>query len=568
MKKLSKTLLMLLFFPLANLFASDNEWSNPTLTPPNITQCPRNIEVNMNSNACNATLPNMLGTFLATDNCPTPTTLTYSQSPVAGTTLTGGHNATHTITFTVTDNCGQSSTCTAVVTLKDRSAPNLVCQSRTVALISRTASITTNDVLSNVTDNCTATNDLILSLNKSTFTCADLYVSPVNVELTATDLAGNATTCLVSITVQDNAGFCPTPPTITQCPADFSVIVDNNCSFVVPNLLANFQATNHCPTGSLTYSQSPTAGTNYCCATSMNITFTATDACGVSSICTTRVTMRDVKKPEVNCHNKIIDIVSGTASITVGDILNSAFDNCTPSNMLTLSLSKNTFTCNDMVFNPYPITLTAIDAAGNSNFCVVSLTLQSNDNSCQSPVLFGGNVKTEGGVAIPNVEVSLFYQATLVRTIITTSNGLYDFNVIPNLNYTLNFKKNTNFANGVTHPDAVAIGKHISNNTPLSSPYKVLAANVTENDISGSTVNVLDKVMVLQLINGNISSFPASSWTFVPANHVFNTPSPTNAFPSPLPPILPFTINVAAPTTYNVIGVKKGDADGDADPNQ
>jgi hypothetical protein len=199
--------------------------------PPTITQCPANITVDItNNSACTAVIPNMLGTFLATDNCPTPTTLTYTQSPIAGTILSG-HGTQQTVVFTVTDNCGESSTCSATVRLKDIRRPTLNCHNKNVALNSGTATITVNDVLNVATDNCTASNDIAFSLDKSTFTCADLYASPVSVKLTATDLAGNSDFCLVSISVQDNANFCtPQPPTITQCPANITLNMTLPCS--------------------------------------------------------------------------------------------------------------------------------------------------------------------------------------------------------------------------------------------------------------------------------------------------------------------------------------------------
>ena len=128
MKRLQLLLPLLgLFFLPTVTSASVLDEPNPTNTRlvagPTITQCPSNLTLNVGS-SCDAVVPNMLATFQATDNCATPTTLTYAQSPIAGTILSG-HGTVLTVVFTVTDNCGQSAMCSATVTVKDRDAPIL-----------------------------------------------------------------------------------------------------------------------------------------------------------------------------------------------------------------------------------------------------------------------------------------------------------------------------------------------------------------------------------------------------------------------------------------------------------
>lgn len=359
-------------------------------------------------------------------------------------------------------------------------------------------------------------------------------------------------------------------PTITQCPANITVNIGSACNAAMPNMLATFQATDNCPTPTtLTYTQSPVAGTTLSGhGTVQTVVFTVTDNCGQSSTCSATVTLKDIRSPQVLCHNKILEITpSGTATITVNDVLNAAFDDCTASNDIQLSLDKSVFACVDLFASPITGRLIGTDLAGNTNYCVFSVTLQDNMNICPpQPVVLSGKVKTESGVGIKNVQMVLKLMGTTVNSYTTDATGNYSFTLTPNTNYTIELTKNTNLLNGVTNADVVAIHKHYLNTLPLTSPYKIMAANVTDYDDSNSTVNMADEIRVTQLLNGNSNPFNVSSWSFIPQSHTFTTTPP--AFPKPQP-IYPFVINiVVTTTTYDFIGIKEGDATGDADPNQ
>ena len=182
------------------------------------------------------------------------------------------------------------------------------------------------------------------------------------------------------------------------------------------------------------------------------------------------------------------------------------------------------------------------------------------------PIILSGKVKTESGAGINNVQLILKHLGIPVNSYTTNTTGNYSFTLTANTNYTLELIKNTNLLNGVTNADVQAIQQHILGNSYLSSPYKIMAANVTEYDDNNSKVIVADRVHVTLLINGNSNPFNVSSWSFIPQSHTFTSTPP--AFPIPQP-IYPFIINIAATTiNYNFIGIKEGDVTGDADPNQ
>jgi hypothetical protein len=209
---------------------------------------------------------------------------------------------------------------------------------------------------------------------------------------------------------------------------------------------------------------------------------------------------------------------------------------------------------------PYDVRLKSICSA------TASSAYTTTTNFTTTAYTLSGKVKTESGIGIKNVQMTLKLTGTTVNTYTTDATGNYSFTLTPNTNYTIELVKNTNLLNGVTNADVMAIHKHFLNTLPLTSPYKIMAANVTEYDDNSSMVNMGDEIRVTQLLNGNSNPFNVSSWSFIPQSHTFTTTPP--AFPKPQP-VYPFVINIATTTiNYDFIGIKEGDATGDADPNQ
>ena len=128
----------------------------------------------------------------SSDNCSIAT-MTVSPN-----TFTCANVGPNTVTLTVTDASGNSSTpVTAVVTVRDQVAPNVVTQPVTVQLNSAgTASITAAQVNNGSTDACGIAS---LSVSPNTFTCANLGANTVT--LTVTDVNGNISTGTAVVTV-------------------------------------------------------------------------------------------------------------------------------------------------------------------------------------------------------------------------------------------------------------------------------------------------------------------------------------------------------------------------------
>lgn len=145
--------------------------------------------------------------------------------------ISGFQIGTNYIKWSVTDACGNSSSCTSKIFVEDRVRPNAVCDRTTTTAITGNGkaiveAITFDD---GSVDNCGI---LKYEVRKMTdkcgfgttnytptveFCCAEVNTT-VMVELRVTDIHGNSNSCMVEVVVQDKL-----PPYITKCPADITL---------------------------------------------------------------------------------------------------------------------------------------------------------------------------------------------------------------------------------------------------------------------------------------------------------------------------------------------------------
>jgi|GEM_PF-1242263 len=95
-------------------------------TPPSIT-CPGAQTIHPNpASGCSAALPDYTGSATVSDNCTASGSIVVTQSPAAGTTISG-HNTTQQVTLTATDAAGNQASCNFNVTLTDNVNPTITC---------------------------------------------------------------------------------------------------------------------------------------------------------------------------------------------------------------------------------------------------------------------------------------------------------------------------------------------------------------------------------------------------------------------------------------------------------
>jgi hypothetical protein len=287
----------------------------------------------------------------SSDNCGITT------MSVVPNTFTCADAGTQTVTLTVEDASGNSSSCTTTITIVDDEQPNAVCQNITVALNGTgTATITPAMLDGGSTDNCGITE---FSLSTSTFDCSDLGTN--NVIFSVRDDALNANACVSIVTIIDTV-----PPTVL-C-QDISVYLDasGNAS-IVPGDIDN-GSSDACSGVTLSLDVS-----SFSCANvgPNTVVLTAVDGEGNSSSCSATVTVIDTIAPVAVCQDISVWLdASGNASILPGDIDNGSNDAC---GIASLSLDVDTFGCADVGANAVALTVT--DVNGNSSSCSATVTV-------------------------------------------------------------------------------------------------------------------------------------------------------------------------------------------------
>ncbi|MCM2302634.1 MAG: gliding motility-associated C-terminal domain-containing protein, partial [Flavobacteriaceae bacterium] len=158
------------------------------ITPP--TAICKSITVELNAQGSVTITPSMIDGG-SSDGC---STVSLSASKLTFTCADVGVN---NVTLTVTDACGNTSTCVAVVTVVDKVAPTVFCRNITVNLDQNNiAVITAADIDNGSFDACGIAS---YSIDVTTFGFDDLGDNPV--VLTVTDVNGNVSTCTANVTV-------------------------------------------------------------------------------------------------------------------------------------------------------------------------------------------------------------------------------------------------------------------------------------------------------------------------------------------------------------------------------
>ena len=252
-------------------------------TPPSIT-CPSNQVVLLCGTA--ATIPVDFPPPTVSDNLDP--NVTFTCVPASGSSFPVG---TNTVVCTATDNCGNTRSCSFIVTvIRDATPPVMVCPTnRTILLCGSAATVPVNFPTPTATDNL----DPNVTVTCTPASGSSFPVGTTTVTCTATDDCTNRSTCAFTITVVRDT----TPPVIT-CPSN--MVFNCLCLGTVFNV-DFFQATavdDHDP--------NPTIVCNPPSIVSSPgvhvITCTATDNCGNSNRCSFTVTFNyDTIPPVITC---------------------------------------------------------------------------------------------------------------------------------------------------------------------------------------------------------------------------------------------------------------------------
>ena len=220
--------------------------------------------------------------------------------------------------------------------------------------------INASDFDNGSTDNCTATNDLVFTVNTAFYNCSNLGSNSVVV--TVTDAIGNSASVPATVNVIDNIAPVPFVPGITvQLDANGQVSITPN-DF---NTSANFE---NCAIAFQNISQ-----TNFDCSDigQNNILFVLTDTSNNVGSNNTTVTVEDNIAPNIITQNVTVTLnAMGNASITANDIDGGSSDNCA---IASITASQTAFTCADVGANN--VTLSVTDVNGNTSTGTATVTV-------------------------------------------------------------------------------------------------------------------------------------------------------------------------------------------------
>jgi hypothetical protein len=280
-------------------------------------------------------------------------------------TFTSVNLGANNVTLTVIDDCGNSDSCIAVVTVIDENPPSAVCKNITLELdASGAASITGNDIDGGSTDNGQIVS---YSASPNTFDCSSTGTN--NVTLTVTDDAGLTDTCIAEVTVEDNIA----PTAICQ---DITIELDNNGEATITASDIDNGSSDNC-----TFTLSASKTTFDCSNVGTNtVTLTVTDASGNTATCDATVTVEDNEDPTITCSaNQTQTADNGNCSAMVIVHSPTTADNC------GIAGIENDFNHTANATDTYPvgtttITWTVTDDYGNTNSCTQDIIITDDEN--------------------------------------------------------------------------------------------------------------------------------------------------------------------------------------------
>lgn len=195
------------------------------------------------------------------------------------------------------------------------------------------------------------------------------------------------------------------------------------------------------------------------------------------------------------------------------------------------------------------------------DFCSTFIDIQDNQGSCDGGVIpratITGSVTTANEETLAGVNVELIGSETADQA--TDVEGYYAF---PSMElggqYSVVPAKNDDYRNGVNTLDIVFIQRHILGIETLSSPHKMIAADVNSDE----SIKPSDLLELRKLILGITTELPnAESWRFIDAAYEF--PSMEDPFLDEVPSV--YDINqLNSDMSVDFVAVKVGDVNQDA----
>jgi HYR domain-containing protein/IPT/TIG domain-containing protein/WD40 repeat protein len=314
-------------------------------TSPPVIQCPSSV-------SAECTTPGggtVTFSVTAFDGCdPNPV---VACTPSSGSTFLLGPT---TVNCTATDVSSNVSSCSFVVTVADTQAPGLSCPAGVVAECTSPSGASVSFSVT-ASDTCDAAPSVFCAPSSG----SDFAFGVTSVSCTASDAAGNVSTCSFDVTVVDT-----TPPSVT-CPSDATLECEGPAGAV-----ASFgaSASDACES-SVTPVCVPASGSTFPIGTT-TVTCTASDSSSNVGSCSFAVHVVDTVAPAITCPSST-SVECATTSGTSVSFDATALDLCDPApGVACVPTSGSTF-----ALGTTTVTCTATDAAANASSCSFDVTV-------------------------------------------------------------------------------------------------------------------------------------------------------------------------------------------------
>lgn len=265
--------------------------------------------------------------------------------------------------YTVTDEAGNTASCSFTVTVTDIAPPVINCPGDiSIAAPAGACTAVATFADPTTTDNCPGET---LAQTAGPASGEAFPAGETTVTYTATDASGNTSECSFTVTVTENED-----PEIT-CP--LFIAVDNDpgeCSAVV-NYTAP-EGTDNCPGAMTELTSGLGSGGTFPIGTSVE-TYTVTDASGNTAECSFEVTVNDTEAPVFDCPENITaETAAGLCEAVVTFSVPPATDNCSP---VTITQTAGPASGNAFPTGSTGITFTAEDEDGNTSTCTFNVVV-------------------------------------------------------------------------------------------------------------------------------------------------------------------------------------------------
>lgn len=264
----------------------------------------------------------------------------------------------NTVTLTVVDNYGNQNEATAIVTVVDERAPDILPKNITLDLDGNgNAIITEEELYEEVNDNCEVSS---IVASKLSFDCTNIGVNEVTI--TATDASGNEKLITSSVTVRDVTG----PIVRTK---NIVVVLDDNGSGEISPEEVDNGSTDGCEIESRSLDK-----TSFTCEDVGEVTvlLTVIDIHGNANAASATITVRDETSPVIITKDITVDLdETGEVTIKDNELYDEIDDNC---EVMSIAVSKVSFDCSNVGENE--VIITATDASGNQQIAKANVLVR------------------------------------------------------------------------------------------------------------------------------------------------------------------------------------------------